>query len=887
MIDLLRANAQRSRRILLQTAIGAVLATLAVGTNGTEVRADHLPAGKSPLYAFCISGRCGLVDDAGNWRVAPLFSNLTRSGEYWVAERGSGLIGVLDGNGREIVSPRFVEIGLFADGLAPARDTERKEYGYIRPDGRWAIEPRYSIAAPFSEGVALATTHDAKTNLEMAELIDTSGRSVSKRTFAFSGERPRMKHGVMAVYVDQADDESRAALIDRDGQFIVSPRTDQTVDVGDDGAILVRTGHRHRLIDVQGNKLFEVVGEEASINLAGDELAFFSRDGFGLGVVFALTGAIVVKPTPRWVNGSRFSEGVAHIRLRLKPGTDEFGEGYIDHQGNERIAPLFSNAGDFQNGVAIAADAENRQGLIDTQGKWIRQPVADQSVSDYEDEAVRRETGVATPVTISRGMTYAGPKPYAAEKAEEARIRDMPIVSELLIDRRSPGASVRRHPCGIDIAVNRAGERVWPQNLIGQCADKQLSDVLGYDEDKLSSKALAAYRQYKKEEGREKAEWQFEVRERDKHTGSVFDMVTQRLYPEKAARDAESHRLLENAGWISGNQIVTISGPVSLDGNDKWKVLVPEKVTTLREAVRALFSQPLPLPPTYRDLQAQLAAGEIDQAEFDKRAQNIKSIFPEAFKAEEDAAKPDAARKQEEAEEFAERVAKIPTAFVGARDDRWQAVVATVDTGHFPLSAGSLKPEEILETLRRYGFWRNSSGLSMEMKGFSTYAWVVEPQVDLDAHIVRWAFSYGNVSTEKSAGIGYTNGVVAGLLVLGRTHTALVTTDWSGPFAEANALTYLDEIFAIGNAIHFAPGQQYADYRSGDKSAAQPLERFITGEPPENYVAFSRSIQSMLERQETDQRHRLIQGLGRLLGVLGVAIGAISRARRGKGGDAA
>ena len=168
----------------------------------------------------------------------------------------------------------------------------------------------------------------------------------------------------------------------------------------------------------------------------------------------------------------------------------------------------------------------------------------------------------------------------------------------------------------------------------------------------------------------------------------------------------------------------------------------------------------------------------------------------------------------------------------------------------------------------------------MVTKGYSTYSWVSEPRIDHDAHLISWAFRYGNLSSGTSDQPGYSSGVIATVAVMGRTHTALLTTEWHGPFSEALAQTYFDEIVAVGRNMRFAEGQGYADYQAGDKVANASLERLITGEPPENYKAFSRSVKNMLEREEAERRENLINAVFRILGVAAAGAASVMGARR-------
>jgi len=69
------------------------------------------------------------------------------------AKDASGKWGYLDPDGQWAISPKFERAGLFRNGLAPALEPGGK-WGFLRPDGSWGIEPRFSRVRSFSDGLA-------------------------------------------------------------------------------------------------------------------------------------------------------------------------------------------------------------------------------------------------------------------------------------------------------------------------------------------------------------------------------------------------------------------------------------------------------------------------------------------------------------------------------------------------------------------------------------------------------------------------------------------------------------------------------------------------------------------------------------------------------------
>lgn len=53
-------------------------------------------------------------------------------------------------------APKFLQLDSFSEGVAAAK-LERRKWGFLAPDGHWAIEPNFVQALSFSEGLACVT----------------------------------------------------------------------------------------------------------------------------------------------------------------------------------------------------------------------------------------------------------------------------------------------------------------------------------------------------------------------------------------------------------------------------------------------------------------------------------------------------------------------------------------------------------------------------------------------------------------------------------------------------------------------------------------------------------------------------------------------------------
>lgn len=832
-------------------------------------------AATGPLYPFCVSASCGLIDRSGNWVVKPNYSKLVPSGPYWVAERASGLAGLLDAQGKVLIPPSFRDIGLFVDGLAPARGRESENYGYIDATGKWVIEARYFGARPFHKGMAQVIHNPKNGDHLTTEFIDASGKRAIPREFLVNSSSASSVNGLSLVDV-AVGKEGHSALIDRRGRFIVPPRKDQYIQLEKDGSIVVRRGDSEYLVDANGKTLLQVSGEESLIRSVGEGLAFFERTGQGVGLVDARTGKIVVAPRRNWVWVGEFNEGLANLRILL-PNND-VSEGYIDRSGKTVIEPRFLNASPFVGGLAVVSGADGHEGLIDRTGQWWRKPAAGQSFRHLSEDDIQDAEHLKTVMLAYRSTNGNVSGAYTPDDAEILPAAKMPVLNEVF-DGQQLLSSVRQHPCGIEIGVNAKGDRIWPENLLGSCAAEQLSH-LGYDEEKLSPAARAAYLEEKKRRARVDAEWKHEVEQRDQHTGDIYTLMTRRLYPEKAARDDRLRKLIEDAGWVRGEQEVSLHGPARITLPAGLKLLVPEKVAALREKIKAEMAIPLPLPPGYLALQEQKQAGTITEEEYAKREKQWREMFPDAFAAKAKGEKP--AGKED---------VVIPMAMIADENDRWQASLHVVASGYLHLEENNLPAaDELIETLKTYGFWRNTGGIGTEVIGHSSYEWISPLRLDQPEKILSWAYRYSDMYSGKAASQGFRHGVVGNVVVPGRSYLVQVSAYWDGPFSDSLGESYFPEVLAMAQQIHFEPGQTYGDYVEGEKRVQIPLRYLVTGAPPESLQRFSASVQHAIQRDEEEKQERMMHQLQRLgpvvFSMLALFFGARRRSK-GKRSEAA
>lgn len=234
------------------------------------------------------------------------------------AKGENGKWGFLAPDGTWAVEAKYLEVKPFQGELAAAR--EKELWGYLDAKGNWKIPPRFSWAGEFSENLAPASEGDRLTG--KFGYIDRQGRWAIEAEYAWA--RP-FQGGYGAV-----KDGSKWGFVDGKGKLVVEADYDQ---VG---------GFSGGLVPVQKGG---APGEKKTwIYLQPDGSSPFDT---------------------KYAWAGQFSEGLARVQLEDRI-LGKFG--YINTKGGIEIAPEFDEATDFHNGQAHVRVGPQAR-TIDRKGK--------------------------------------------------------------------------------------------------------------------------------------------------------------------------------------------------------------------------------------------------------------------------------------------------------------------------------------------------------------------------------------------------------------------------------------------------------------------------------------------------------------------------------------
>lgn len=237
----------------------------------------------------------------------PLFGTGFADGRCVVVKDGRQ--GVIDARGELLVPLEFHSIRPFEDGVAITQVEEGGPYGYLRPDGTWAIEPRFRRAGAFEDGRAIVFDDQG------AAVVDAGGEIVTR--LAAEPHVPFQNDRFRDGLVRAKDPETGlfGFLAEADGEWAIPPRYADASGSFQEGLVSVLlpppgepsedpTGWH--FIDPSG--AIQLPGPYGSATYFSEGRAWVQLDGkWG---IIDRTGAIVLPPSLE-LAGTGFSQGIS------------------------------------------------------------------------------------------------------------------------------------------------------------------------------------------------------------------------------------------------------------------------------------------------------------------------------------------------------------------------------------------------------------------------------------------------------------------------------------------------------------------------------------------------------------------------------------------------
>ncbi|MDW8272877.1 MAG: WG repeat-containing protein [Chitinophagales bacterium] len=245
------------------------------------------------------------------------------------------------------------------------------KFGYIdAATGTELIPVQFSEASDFSCGLAAVSKEDCDDQCSFF-YINKKGDTAFAATFNYAGDF--VEGRAVVGFGNCSEDSCKYGVIDKRGKFIVQPVYDELDDISE-GFYAAARGDKYGFLDRFGRVAIPFQFEDAL--------------GFKEGVAAVKTGGMWtfidtngIRLTPKaFKKTSSFSSALCAVT------ENDSTWGYINHQFEWVIAPMYAEAGDFEKGFAVTATRERDKAKknifvyqrykIDSSGRIIEKLVA-------------------------------------------------------------------------------------------------------------------------------------------------------------------------------------------------------------------------------------------------------------------------------------------------------------------------------------------------------------------------------------------------------------------------------------------------------------------------------------------------------------------------------
>jgi hypothetical protein len=301
----------------------------------------------------------------------------------------------IDKEGKIIINPQFSEASAFRDGIALVRTSgEKAKWGYIDEDGKYMIAANYIDATVFSEGLAWVVAENGAPTA-----INPNGEI--KITLQDAEKVKIFKEGLAAFSILK-DGEYQWGFVDTEGKVVITPQFSATGNFSDGKCAVLNDEGKWGYIDKKG-KLdisFQFDGAEKFVN--GQAAVEFdgkagSIDDQGKYVINPQFDDIqqdgnsfLIKQGDKWGWATREGEITINPQFEdvfpfsggeIAPVKMGDNWGYVDKEGKIKINPQFDGAFPLVSGFALVGSGD-KIGLIDGEGKYLANPQFDEVSED-------------------------------------------------------------------------------------------------------------------------------------------------------------------------------------------------------------------------------------------------------------------------------------------------------------------------------------------------------------------------------------------------------------------------------------------------------------------------------------------------------------------------
>lgn len=302
----------------------------------------------------------------------------------------------IDTEGKIIINPQFSEATIFRNGLALVKTGDLKPaWGFINKDGKFSIMPLYKSATTFSENLAWVVSENSAPSC-----INSNGKIVF--TLANAQVVHIFSEGLASFREQTKTGEAKWGFVDYDGNVVIAPQFYNSRNFSGGKCAVSNKEGKWGYIDMKGklfinfqfesaepfkngyaivqyngksglineNGIFVINPQYSQMKFDGDRFLIEQNGKIGWA---DKDGKILINP--------QFTKAFAFNNSSLAPVQFGGSFGFIEKEGRILINPQFDFALPFNNRIALVRSS-GKFGFIDLDGRFVINPQYDDVPSD-------------------------------------------------------------------------------------------------------------------------------------------------------------------------------------------------------------------------------------------------------------------------------------------------------------------------------------------------------------------------------------------------------------------------------------------------------------------------------------------------------------------------
>ena len=263
----------------------------------------------------------------------------------------------IDSNDKIKINPQFSEATIFRDGVALVMPSgKNSKWGFIDKKGKYTLNAKYKSATIFSEGFAWVVNEN-----KAPEAINKKGEV--KFTMP-SASKVRIFSDNLAAFsnINKVGDE-KWGFVNKEGEIVIKPQFVQTLNFSDGKCGVMNDAGDWGFINKEGNIV---------INYQFDKVKSFKS---GKCVVKSSRKMGVIDENGKYIINPQFSDVYIDGEILMIKQNGKYG--WSDEKGNIIINPQFNGAYIFGGNNMTPIKSGNDYGFINSEGKIVINPQFD------------------------------------------------------------------------------------------------------------------------------------------------------------------------------------------------------------------------------------------------------------------------------------------------------------------------------------------------------------------------------------------------------------------------------------------------------------------------------------------------------------------------------